>query len=78
MRKANSDKIIKLIGFDLKIGDKIRLIDMPGDPFPIPFGSVGVVTEIVDWGTNEIQVQVDWRIKRSLNLICPPDKIEKV
>jgi hypothetical protein len=75
MGKVDSNKIIKLVGFNVKVGDKIRLMDMPCDPCPIPPGSIGVVTNIVNWGENEIQEQVAWRIKRNLNLICPPTNL---
>ena len=59
----------------LKVGDRIRLIQMVDDPDPIPAGTIGTVTEIhihSDW----TQIEVSWEDNRKLMLVSPPDKFE--
>ena len=59
----------------LKVGDRIRLIQMVDDPDPIPAGTIGTVTEIhihSDW----TQIEVSWESGRNLMLVSPPDKFE--
>ena len=59
----------------LKVGDRIRLIQMVDDPDPIPAGTIGTVTEIhihSDW----TQIEVSWENGRNLMLVSPPDKFE--
>ena len=59
----------------LKVGDRIRLIQMVNDPDPIPAGTIGSVTEIhihSDW----TQIEVSWENGRKLMLASPPDKFE--
>ena len=59
----------------LKVGDRIRLIQMVDDPDPIPAGTIGTVTEIhihSDW----TQIEVSWENGRKLMLVSPPDKFE--
>ena len=64
---------LKIAG--LKVGDRIRLIQMVNDPDPIPAGTIGSVTEIhihSDW----TQIEVSWENGRKLMLVSPPDKFE--
>ena len=59
----------------LKVGDRIRLIEMVDDPDPIPAGTIGAVTGIhihSDW----TQIEVSWENGRMLMLSSPPDKFE--
>ena len=59
----------------LKVGDRIRLIQMVDDPDPILAGTIGTVTEIhihSDW----TQIEVSWEDNRKLMLVSPPDKFE--
>ena len=59
----------------LKVGDRIRLIQMVNDPDPIPAGTIGSVTEIhihSDW----TQIEVSWENGRSLMLASPPEMFE--
>jgi hypothetical protein len=61
----------------LKVGDRIRMINMPDDPNPIPPGEMGVVYRIApfpEW----TQVYVSWDSGRSLMLSIPPDVVEVV
>ena len=61
----------------LKVGDRIRLIQMVNDPDPIPAGTISSVTEIhihSDW----TQIEVSWENGRMLMLSSPPDKFEIV
>ena len=55
-------------------GDRIRLLEMPDDPDPIPAGSEGVVIEVTEGAC--AQIVVEWRIKRSLALIPGVDTFE--
>jgi len=56
-------------------GDAIRLINMPGDPDPIPVGSTGIVTRVTE-GTMA-QIDVSWDdSNRSLSLVPGVDQFE--
>ncbi|AMB48314.1 DUF4314 domain-containing protein [Methylobacterium sp. AMS5] len=56
-----------------KIGDRIRLIEMPNDPCPIPAGTEGIVSFV-----NETvrQIGVKWDTGRSLILVIGVDRWE--
>ncbi|MBE1299760.1 MAG: DUF4314 domain-containing protein [Alteromonadaceae bacterium] len=55
-------------------GVTIRLLAMPGDPDPIPSGTLGKVVDVDDAGSLIVQ----WEINRSLNVIVGTDKFEVV
>lgn len=63
-------------------GDRIRLIEMPQDPCPIPAGTTGTVISIQDLsafvGKPDFQIMVNWDIERSLSLIWPTDRFEVI
>ncbi len=63
-----------------KIGDRIRLIEMPDDPNPISPGSEGVVAGMRRWHalSTEIQIAVKWDSGRTLAMIHPIDKFEVI
>lgn len=61
-----------------RIGDRIRLIAMPGDPDPIPVGSTGTVTFVKEHGSGSrawLQIGVDLDNGRQLMLAVPPDEV---
>ena len=64
----------------LRIGDRIRLIEMVDDPDPIPVGATGTVIGIShhDDDDDELwhQIDVKWDQGRTLMLTLPPDRIE--
>ncbi len=69
----------------LEIGQRIRLIEMPDDPDPIPPGSEGTIMGVRDLCTptdgyysryREAQIDVDWDSGRTLMLIYPKDRFE--
>jgi hypothetical protein len=67
--------------YSIEVGDRIRLLDMPNDPDPVPAGTEGVVKMVTDIGfrqKKEIQLVVKWDNGRSLSCICPPDLVEIV
>lgn len=56
----------------VKVGDRIRLIDMPDDPNPIPPGTEGTVNNVTDLNglaPGYYQIGVDWDNNRSLSLV---------
>ncbi len=71
-----------------KPGDRIRLVEMPDDPCPITPGSLGTVKSVKSLGflgkpesfylEALWQVDVAWDDRRSLFLVIPPDRAEKV
>ncbi|MCK1543359.1 DUF4314 domain-containing protein [Bradyrhizobium sp. 179] len=62
----------------LKPRDRIRLIAMGPDPDPVTPGAEGeIVTSPVLVG-NEWSVCVKWDDGRTLGLIIPPDRVEKI
>ena len=58
------------------VGRRIRLLDMPDDPCPVPAGTTGTVRRVIDFPGpgGKKQIDVDWDVKRSLMLITPPDR----
>lgn len=62
-----------------KVGDRIELLSMPDDPYPIEPGTTGTVTRVSDlltYGPKPChQVSVDWDAPRSLSLCIPPDSV---
>lgn len=55
-------------------GTRIRLIEMPNDPQPIPQGATGTVKFVDDAG----QLLMDWDNGRSLSLIPGEDRFETI
>lgn len=65
----------------LSKGDRIRLVKMPQESFPLEEGALGTVTFVKPVnlpGDTWTQVGVDWDNGRSLMLCVPPDVVEKV
>lgn len=62
----------------LKIGDRIRLINMPDDPNPIPVGSEGTVTSVNQYTIIAKQVSVKWDSGRMLMLLPGIDTYEVI
>ena len=61
----------------VKPGDRIKLINMPDDPDPIPAGSEGLVIDVTDGPLAQITVQ--WiGMNRTLALIPGVDRFEIV
>jgi hypothetical protein len=58
---------------DVKVGDRIRLIEMPDDPCPVPPGTEGEVTGINNDMGGGSQISVKWDNGRTLSMITPPD-----
>jgi len=62
----------------MKPGDRVELVYMAEDPYPLPDGSRGTVrrTSDVDLGDGPfVQVHVDWDCGRSIMLVVPPDQV---
>lgn len=60
------------------IGKRVRLIEMPGDPDPVPVGSVGTIRSYcLDVG-GSTQFRIDWDNGRTLCIISPPDVYEVI
>jgi len=59
----------------LKPADRIRLLEMPEDPNPIPTGTTGTVLKVASFLAWD-QVSVKWDNGRTLMLAIPPDVIE--
>ena len=63
----------------LRPGDRIELLAMPEDPYPIERGSLGTVEDVHDLPfldcQSRTQVWVKWDSGRSLSLIMPPDQV---
>lgn len=59
-------------------GDRVKITGaMPNEPDPIPVGTVGVVTDVLNAGTRFEQYVVDWDTGRSLMLV-PDDPFDVV
>ncbi len=62
-----------------RIGDRIRLLAMLDDPYPIAPGQRGTVTGVASHGEKYdrwFQFDVSWDNGRSLMLVSPPDNFE--
>lgn len=61
-------------------GDRIRLLEMPDDPQPIPVGTEGTVVDVsyCKIAGGYTQISVRWDNGRGLQLVVPPDRFEKV
>lgn len=52
--------------------DRIRLVEMPGDPDPVPEGTEGTVEMVLEY-EGATQIAVRWDNGRRLGLAVPPD-----
>jgi len=55
-------------------GDRIRMIEMPDDPDPIPAGATGTVFAVTTG--RFAQIDVDWDNGRTLSLVPGVDRFE--
>lgn len=55
-------------------GTRIRLLEMPNDPCPVPIGSTGTIVE----HSNAAQLWVDWDGPYSLTLLVGVDSYEVI
>lgn len=65
---------------NVRAGHRIRLVEMPEDPDPVPAGSLGTVRLVQEgvWRDGALTLTVVWDNGRSLNIISPPDRYEIV
>lgn len=62
-----------------KAGDRIRLVRMGEDPYPVPDGSTGTVTEVLNVKSRYYQqICVDWDNGRRLMLLPDVDEWEVI
>ena len=54
------------------IGDRIRLIEMPDDPDPLPEGAEGTVVMVIELNGAE-QIAVEWDDGQQRGLTTPSD-----
>lgn len=59
---------------DLHPGDRVRLVKMFNDPFPIVAGTEGEVQGVSDWADGRKQVAMKWDNGRTLAMIVPEDE----
>jgi hypothetical protein len=59
----------------VNVGQRIRMIEMPKDPCPIPKGTEGTVSGVVRV-QNSWQISVDWDNGRTLSVVSPPDTFD--
>lgn len=58
----------------IRVGMRIKLVSMQGDPDPVPTGTIGTVKNITCFATTCFNVEVDWENGRKLSLIGEHDK----
>jgi len=63
-----------------KVGDRVRLVQMPDDPAPIIPGTRGTVTYVTELHMigDKYQIGVAWDDGRTLSMVVPPDVYEVV
>jgi hypothetical protein len=62
-------------------GQRIRLLEMPGDPDALPVGATGTVRRVLNEGTDLAQIDVKWdepNAHRTLMLIPGVDRWEVI
>lgn len=65
--------------FGLTVGDRIRLVAMGDDPCPMEAGATGTVYMLCEGsGLDQVCVQWDAHVGRSLNLVPGVDRWEKL
>lgn len=57
---------------------RIRLINMPNDPDPVPPGTTGTVVQVTKLSATDIVLAIRWDNGRTLNAVLPPDEVEVV
>ena len=63
------------------VGDTIEMVEMEGEPYPIPPGTKGVVTRInsqIFQGESEEHLWINWENGRTLKVLLPHDKIRVI
>lgn len=63
---------------DVQPGNRLRLLNMPNDPCPIPSGSEGDVLAVTPLYDGTAQIVMKWDCGRNLNLIVPEDTFEVI
>lgn len=66
-----------------RVGDRVRLDDMPHDPDPLLPGALGTVEGAIDLELGDrarafTQVYVRWDNGRTLSCVVPPDRLTVV
>ena len=62
---------------NVKVGDRIVLLSMPDDPYPIQPGDEGTVIGTAElWG--EQIASVKWDSGRTLSVVLPHDKVRVI
>lgn len=61
-----------------EVGQRIRLLAMPGDPCPVETGTEGTIRSIYHWpdSAGAVQLSIDWDNGRTLACVVPPDRLE--
>jgi len=57
-----------------RVGDRVTLVRMGGDPDPIAPGTVGTVLGTSQWVGGEWNIAVRWDNGRTLGLVFPEDR----
>lgn len=68
------------LAHELQAGDRVRVVQMDNDPYPIAPGTEGTI-ENVNWYTpdkSKGQISVKWDNGRRLKVLVPEDKIQKI
>jgi hypothetical protein len=61
------------------VGQRIRVLEMPDDPCPVPAGSIGTVLQVRQLTPQNWLIDMAWDdTSRSLALSIPPDRWEAV
>jgi hypothetical protein len=63
---------------DLKVGARVRLLNMPDDPNPLPPGSEGTINYVGKFPGEGQQIGVTWDSGSTLMLIVGVDEFELV
>jgi hypothetical protein len=74
---------------DLKEGDRIELVRMLDDPYPIEPGTQGTVQSVTELylgasvnqpksPAKQFQIAVKWDNGRNLSLVAPPDQYRRL
>lgn len=74
-----SEQLIEGGGTMFMKGDRVELVSMRDDPWPIPVGTHGTVIDVNDCDLGEnpfTQISVRWDNGRKLMVCVPPDELK--
>ena len=68
------EKTVERVRREYPVGTRVRLIEMPEEPYPLPKGALGTVIGVDDTAA----LLMKWDCGRSISVIFGVDRVEKI